>query len=39
MSYDVANGVITALRAYFPMAALRTRLAEAGQPASAMPST
>ena len=39
MSYDVVNGVITALRAYFPMTALRTRLAEAGQPASAMPTT
>jgi predicted ester cyclase len=39
MSYDVANGVITALRAYFPMTALRTRLAEAGQPASAMRTT
>ncbi len=37
MSYDVANGVITALRAYFPMTALRARLAEAGQPARAMP--
>ncbi len=39
MSYDVANGVITALRAYFPMTALRARLAEADQPASAMPPT
>jgi predicted ester cyclase len=39
MSYDVADGVITAVRAYFPMTALRTRLTEAGQPASAMPTT
>jgi predicted ester cyclase len=39
MSYDVASGVITALRAYFPLAALRARLAEADQPASAMPPT
>jgi steroid delta-isomerase-like uncharacterized protein len=39
MSYDVANGVITALRAYFPMTALRAQLAGADQPASAMPTT
>jgi predicted ester cyclase len=37
MSYDVTNGVITALRAYFPMTAIRARLAEAGQPTRAMP--
>jgi predicted ester cyclase len=34
MAYDVAGGSITALRAYFPMTALRSQLAEAGRSVS-----
>ncbi|SDC71049.1 Predicted ester cyclase [Geodermatophilus telluris] len=37
--YDVADGLITALRAYFPMAALRDRLAGGDRPVSAIPTT
>jgi ketosteroid isomerase-like protein len=35
VSYDVAGGAITALRAYFPMAALVAQLTEAGRSVSA----
>ena len=35
MAYDVAGGSITALRAYFPMTALRPQLAVAGSSVSA----
>ena len=35
MAYDVAAGSITALRAYFPMTALRSQLAAAGSSVSA----
>ena len=35
MAYDVAGGSITALRAYFPMTALRSQLAVAGSSVSA----
>ena len=31
MAYDIADGAITALRAYFPMAALRAQLAAASR--------
>jgi predicted ester cyclase len=31
MAYDIAGGAITALRAYFPMAALRAQLAAASR--------
>jgi hypothetical protein len=33
--YDIADGKITALRAYFPMALLRAQLVAAAEPASA----
>jgi ketosteroid isomerase-like protein len=35
MAYDVVEGAITAVRAYFPMTALRSRLAEPSQSGSA----
>jgi len=35
MAYDVTGGFITALRAYFPMAALRAQLVQAEVPGSA----
>jgi predicted ester cyclase len=35
MAYDVVEGAITALRAYFPMTALRSQLAEASGSVSA----
>jgi len=35
MAYDVVEGAIVALRAYFPMTALRSRLAEPSRSASA----
>jgi len=35
MAYDVAEGTITALRAYFPMTSLRSQLAEASRSVSA----
>ncbi|MGY1794896.1 nuclear transport factor 2 family protein [Geodermatophilus sp. SYSU D00525] len=35
MAYDIAGGFITALRAYFPMAALRAQLVRAEAPGSA----
>ena len=35
MAYDVIEGAITALRAYFPMTALRSQLAEGGRSVSA----
>jgi predicted ester cyclase len=35
MAYDVVGGSITALRAYFPMTALRSRLTAAGRSVSA----
>jgi predicted ester cyclase len=37
MGYDVSGGVITALRAYLPMTALRAQLTTAGHTASATP--
>jgi ketosteroid isomerase-like protein len=35
MAYDIADGAITGLRAYFPTAALRAELAEAARAAAA----
>ncbi|MCW2675335.1 MAG: hypothetical protein JWR70_375 [Modestobacter sp.] len=35
MAYDVVEGAITALRAYFPMTAPRSQLAEASRSVSA----
>ncbi|SDC47764.1 Predicted ester cyclase [Geodermatophilus telluris] len=39
VAYDVGDGVVTALRAYVPMAALRAGLAGAGRPADAVPAS
>jgi len=35
VSYDIADGAITALRAYLPLAMLRAQLTEAAEPAGA----
>jgi steroid delta-isomerase-like uncharacterized protein len=37
MAYDIAGGFITALRAYFPMAAIRAQLTQAEVPAARRP--
>jgi len=37
VAYDLADGVITALRAYVPIAAIRASLADAAQSAGAVP--